>query len=54
MNWANYTLIIWNICSLGFYVGVHGQPKKGNYNFLNGLIVIGIEFILLYFGGWFN
>lgn len=42
------------ILSLGMHLAKHGEPKTGNYSFWVAFVSCTIEFMLLYFGGFYG
>lgn len=49
--------VIWiglMMLSLGIVLSQHGRPRTGKYSFWTSLISFGIEFAILYYGGFFG
>ena len=49
--------IIWlglMMLSLGVNLAQHGKPKTGVHSFWSALIGFGIQFAILYYGGFFG
>ena len=49
--------VIWlglMMLSLGVTLAKHGKPKTDNYSFGSSLIAFGIQFAILYYGGFFK
>lgn len=44
----------WLILGLGMYLAKDGEPKTGTYSFWIAFISTVIQFVLLYFGGFFG
>ena len=42
------------IMSLGIHLANHGKPKEGNYSFGMAFVSCAIQFVLLYFGGFYS
>jgi len=40
--------------SLGMHLAMDGKPKTGNYSFWTALVSCVIQFVLLYFGGFYG
>lgn len=44
----------WLFLALGVSLAQHGQPRTGKNNFWIGLVSAALQFILLYFGGFYG
>lgn len=44
----------WLMLSLGVNLAQHGKPRTGNVSFWMALVSAAIQFVLLYFGGFYG
>lgn len=49
MNGYFIAIIVMNVLSLGIYLGKHGEPREGTYNFWIAVISVVITLTLTYF-----
>jgi hypothetical protein len=46
MNWYFFTLTLVNVVGLGAVLALHGEQRRGSYNFWQSLLVTGLLLFL--------
>ena len=54
LHWPQITVIVLAAIGVGIHFAKHGQPKSESYNGVVQMILVAIEFWLLYEGGFFG
>ena len=54
MKWQQITMIAYLALSLAGGMILDGQPKTGKYSFVDVLTFVGLLFIVLYTGGFWD
>ena len=53
-HWPQITLIVLGAIGVGIHLAKHGQPKTEKFNGVTQMLVVSLEFWILYEGGFFS
>ena len=52
-RWPQYIMAAIYLIQLGIHLALNGEPMRGEYNFIEALIITAIAFVILRAGGFF-
>ena len=52
-RWPQYVIAVIYLINIGIHLALNGEPMRGEYNFIEALIITVIVFVILKSGGFF-